>query len=129
MKKAIRRDPVPEPKPFIATISIGSLFESILVQLFSNPQKMDARMTRSAPGENENLLISSADSIMLAAVINTIARESFRPILSLNMIRAMRLVATISKLFSNATLSAFVSLSPAIREIGAAISRMTIASV
>ena len=86
-------------------------------------------MTRSAPGENENLLISSADSIMLAAVINTIARESFRPILSLNMMRAMRLVATISKLFSNATLSAFVSLSPVIREIGAAISRMTIASV
>ncbi len=36
---AISKAPIPEPNPFMTTISKGSFTDSFLVQLFSNPQQ------------------------------------------------------------------------------------------
>jgi hypothetical protein len=90
----------PEPTPLIITISNGSFNESLLVQLFSNPQQAQANNTKIEPKENETLEISSTDKIILAIVIRIIAIQVLFPVASLNIINATVEVATISKLFS-----------------------------
>ena len=67
--------------------------------------------------------------MILASVTSEIAAQSRFEIFSLKIKSAIRDVATISKLFSSEAFDAVVALSPIIRQIGAAISRTTIATV
>jgi hypothetical protein len=45
MMKEISSEAVPDPRPLIITICLVSFSERLLVQLFSNPQQTQARMT------------------------------------------------------------------------------------
>ena len=101
--------------------------ESILVQLFSNPQHTQAHNTNIEPLENCKLLTSSNDKRTLAIVTRIIPVHSFGDISSLNTNNAIKLVTTISKLFNNATFAELVNINPVIKKIGAATSRKTIA--
>ncbi len=84
------------------------MLASILVQLFSKPQKTAASNTSNEPQEKLKLEISSKESKMLDRVTRTIACQSRAEIDSLKMHRAIKEVATISKLFSNDALAAAV---------------------
>jgi hypothetical protein len=53
---AIKREPIPDPNPLITTISNGVFEDKFFVQLFSNPQNMQASKTNIDPTENEKLL-------------------------------------------------------------------------
>ena len=129
VKMAIRNAPEPEPIPFIITICNGFLRDSLLVQLFSTPQKTQASKTKTAPSEKVRLLKSSTDRIMLETVINAIASHILFPTASLKAKRAMIAVATISKLLRSEAVAEVVIVKPSISKIGAAISKMTIATV
>ena len=83
--KEIKREPVPEPNPLIITIWIGSLTESILVQLFSKPQHTEAISMVIEPREKEKLFISSIERMMLEIVIIIIAAHSRLFIFSLKI--------------------------------------------
>lgn len=96
------------------------------MQLFSSPQQIHANNTKKEPNENEKLLISSIDNIMLETVIREIAPHSLFLMDSLNIIKAIIYVATISKLFSKEAFAAEVVVSPIIKNIGATISNATI---
>lgn len=75
--------------------------DSILVQLFSSPQQIQASSTNIDPIENEKLEKSWNESMMLDMVMSNIASPIRLPIDSLNTKYAINEVATISKLFSN----------------------------
>ena len=66
---------------------------------------------------------------MLDTVTSPMASHSRREIFSPNSSRAMRAVATISKLFSRAALAAVVDLRPTSRQMGAAMSSRIMATV
>jgi len=55
-----KRDAVPDPKPLIITICRVSFPERLLVQLFSNPQQIQASRTNSDPFENESDAVLSS---------------------------------------------------------------------
>jgi hypothetical protein len=118
----------PEPMPFIITISNGSLSESLLVQLFSNPQQTQASMTKIEPAENFNVEKSSTDKMTLAMVINIIAVHVLFPTDSLKIINATREVATISKLFKSEAVADVDFDNPIIKNIGAKTSKTIIAT-
>ena len=120
---AIINAPVPEPKPLTTTICNGSLIDNIRVQLFSNPQHMQAASTNNEPNENDKLLMSSKDNIMLAKVMSATTIHIRLPTASLNTKNAIKEVATISKLFSREALAGVVIDSPNINAIGAAMSK------
>ena len=103
--------------------------DSFLVQLFSNPQHTQASRTNIEPVENEKLLISVAERIILATVTSIIPTHSRFGIISLTTHRAITLVATISKLLRSDAFAAVVIVSPIIKKMGAAISSTTISMV
>lgn len=126
--EAIIKLPIPEKQPFIATISSELLLLIILVQLFSNPQHVQAASIRIEPSLNVKAPdLLSRLSMTLAVVTRIIEVQSFFEMNSLKIIRAIRLVATISKLFKSDALEDVVLETPSIKRIGAAISRITIA--
>ena len=101
------------------------------VQLFSKPQQTVAPSTKSEPFENRNASeadVPSNESRMLAAVTKAMAAQSRLLTFSRKNSRAMRAVATISKLLSNAVLAAELMRKPYIIRMGAAMSRTTIAA-
>ena len=122
-------EPAPEPKPLMTTISSGSLWEMLRVQLFSSPQQVQASSTRTDPVEKEKLLRSSTLSTMLATVTRAMAPHSRGEMRSPNNPSAIREVATISKLFSRAALAAVVRFRPSISRMGAAMSSTTMPMV
>src|SRR5665647_891043 len=71
--KAITKAPKPEPNPFTMTICKGFFKDSILVQLFSNPQKTQPSNTNIEPKEKEMLPKSCTDKIILEIVMSTMA--------------------------------------------------------
>src|SRR5699024_11747673 len=93
------------------------------VQLFSNPQQMQASRTNSEPVEKCKLEASSMERIALERVISPMASHRRLPMASLKTSSAITDVATISKLLSREALADVVDLSPIMRQIGAAISR------
>ena len=113
----------------MTTISSGSLADIIRVQLFSKPQQTQAASTNREPKEKSRLAASSKDRIMLDRVIRPMASHSRRLIFSRKTIRAMRAVATISKLFSREALAEVVRVRPTMRQMGAAMSSSTIPTV
>ena len=129
MIKAITILPIPEKIPFINTISSELLSLILLVQLFSIPQQIQAHKTNIEPLFSANASIPSKLRMTLDKSTRTIAIHNLLEIFSLKIKRAMTDVATISKLLINETLAEFVLAMPNIRNIGAAISRTTIAIV
>ncbi len=73
--------------------------------------------------------MSSNERIAHERVTQRIPSQRRLLIASLNITRAIRAVATISKLLSREAFAALVALSPNIRSIGAAMSRSIIATV
>ena len=108
---------------------MGSLEESIRVQLFSKPQQTQASSTNRDPQEKDRLLMSSKDSSRLEAVTRAMASQSRLEMASRNTTRAVMAVATISKLFSREALAAVVRIRPAMRKMGAAMSSATMPTV
>ena len=127
--KATPKAPSPDPNPLMTTISSGSLWEIMRVQLFSSPQQTQAPSTSRDPDENCRLLASSKERIMLARVIRPMANHSRWPIVSWNTASAIREVATISKLFKREAWAGEVRARPAISRMGAAMSSRTIPMV
>ena len=123
------REPIPENIPFSRTICNGSFDDIFRVQLFSNPQQMVASKTNKEPYEKRRLDISSKDSIPQDNVTKNIPNHNLVLIFSLNTIRAIIAVATISKLLSNDAFAAVVEFRPNSKQIGAAISKTIIAMV
>ncbi len=97
--------PMPEKRSFMTTISVELLLLIIFVQLFSNPQQIQAPNTQNAPSFSANAPAPSKLRIILAIVAIKIASHSFLDITSLKTTRAIMEVATISKLFSSGTLA------------------------
>lgn len=97
--------PMPEKRSFMTTISVELLLLIIFVQLFSNPQQIQAPNTQNAPSFSANAPAPSKLRIILAIVTIKIASHSFLDITSLKTTRAIMEVATISKLFSSGTLA------------------------
>jgi len=128
-KNATIKAPVPEPNPLIMTILTGSVCDSFLVQLFSNPQHIQARMANNEYIEKDNEYMSVSDRRILANVISIIPVQSLPDILSLKITRAITDVATISKLFRRDTVSADELLIEIISRIGAMISNIIIAII
>ena len=100
--------------------------EMLLVQLFSRPQERVARRTRMELGVNLKLSPFSKERIKLERVIRPIAVQSFPETFSLKKRRAIREVATISKLPNRDALDAGPFLIPKSRKMGAKISSTTI---
>lgn len=74
------------------------------------------------------VMYANGYALILDNVMSTIAIHMRLPTVSLKMIRATSEVATISKLFNNEAFAGVVMESPAINAMGAAISRMIIAT-
>lgn len=83
------------------TIEKGFLFDKERVQLFSRPQHKQAIKAKRLPNEKEIPSLKSKESKMLDKVTNIIPIQRFLPILSLKISKAIKLVATISKLLIN----------------------------
>ncbi len=83
---------------------------------------MHARIIKSEPKENWNLEMSSIESSAHESVVKRIPIHSLKLIFSLNIIRAIMAVVTISKLLSNEAFSAEIDFKPSNRKIGAPIS-------
>ena len=96
------------------------------MQLFSSPQQQVASITNNDPNENWKLSAPSTERTMLDTVIKPIAIHNFDVTFSLNIKRAIIVVATISKLPSSEAFEAEPIFIPIIRNIGAAISRAII---
>ena len=96
------------------------------MQLFSSPQLTHASKTKTEPTEKVKLLISSKVSTILDNVIKKIAVHILFPTASLKINNAIIAVATISKLFNKEAFDDVVFVSPIIRNMGAAISRIII---
>ena len=119
--------PMPEPKPLTITIFTGSECDSFLVQLFSNPQHMHAKIASKEYIENINEDMSVSDRRILANVIRIMPVQSLPDIFSLKITRAIIDVATISKLFRRDMVSADELLIEIISSMGAIISKTIIA--
>lgn len=109
---------VPAPRPFIATMINGFLPDIFRVKLLSNPQKMQAANTPSAPRENPNPPEPFHDSRTLAIVTNPMAAKIRLLIASLNKITAIKVVATLSKFNNKDAVPAGVVFNPNRRIIG-----------
>lgn len=119
--------PRPENIPLIATIWAAFLLDSARVQLFSSPQQAHAASTRSDPRLSW-MVPGSKLRIRLARVTSAMASQRCLEITSRKSRRAMSEVATISKLPSNDTLDDVVRAIPSMRNMGAAMSRTTMAT-
>lgn len=89
--------PKPEKIPFKNTICKGFLEDSFFVQLFSSPQHKQAPRTKREPKENLTFSKEPIDKRIHDIVINKIPIQSLICIFSLNIIKAINEVATISK--------------------------------
>lgn len=105
MHNPIIIEPNPEKIPFSKTICIGSFEDNFLVQLFSTSQQRHADKINNEPYEKRKLSKSSNDSSKQDNVTNAIPAQSLELIFSLNIIRAIIAVATISKLFKSDALA------------------------
>ena len=112
----------------MVTVSTALRALSILVQLFSKPQHTQAPSTSRAPRLKTRPL-PSHPSRALAAVTSAMAAHSRRERASLKTARAIREVATISKLLSRDTVEELVRATPIISRIGAAMSNTTMARI
>jgi len=92
------------------------------VKLFSNPQARLAPNTSNDSEENRKAALVSSESKMLATVTRRMAVHNLGEMLSLKIIKAIRVVPTISKLLSNEALAAAVLRRPNISMAGARIS-------
>ena len=126
MKAAIASAPRPEKTPLITTILSAPESDSLRVQLFSSPQQTHARMTAREPWEKDSSPVPAVDRMTADIVIRMIAAQVVGVTLSPKTSRAMRVVATISKLLSSETDEAGEFSRPYIRRMGAAMSRTII---
>ena len=97
--------------------------------MFSSPQQHVASITNNEPKENLKLPLPSNERTILDNVINPMAIHSLDVTTSLNIKRAMSVVATISKFPSNDAFEAEPIFIPIIKNIGAKISRTIIPTV
>ena len=93
------------------------------MQLFSNPQDDVARITKIDPIENLKLSAPSKDNKIHDELIKPIAIQSLAETFSLNINKAIRVVATISKLPNKDAFDAVPYSIPSMRNIGATMSR------
>ena len=128
MNIAMMSAPRPENTPLTATTLEGPVEESRLVQLFSRPQQRHAATTASEPGEKDRPSLPTTDSRITDSVMTATAAHILAETLSPNMVTAITVVATISKLFKRETDDAGELSSPYISRIGAAMSRSIIAT-
>ena len=115
-------DPRPEKIPLNSTTMRGSLPDSRLVQLFSMPQHRHAPRMNNDPADGRRAVTSSKESRAQDRVTRTIPPHRRGEMASRNRHRAMRAVATISKLLRRAALAAVVMDRPSKSRMGAAIS-------
>ena len=97
-----------------------------MVQLFSKPQHNVANNTSIAPHENLKANISLKERTKLDVVISEIASHILLEIVSLNSIKAIIDVHTISKLFNKDALNDALSSNQNISNMGATISNTII---
>ena len=122
-------EPSPENIPLSMTISLVFRSAIFRVQLFSRPQHDAAKSIKIDPQEKDRDDISSVVKRPLAITTRKIATHKYFEIASLNIKRAIREVATISKLFKSAAVEALTLFRPPIKRIGAMISKTIIAKV
>ena len=111
---------------------VGAGIGMIFIALMRKIKKYEAKelkLTNNEPYEKRRLDISSKDSIPQDNVTKNIPNHNLVLIFSLNTIRAIIAVATISKLLSNDAFAAVVEFRPNSKQIGAAISKTIIAMV